>query len=41
MILEVLLVSPTNRWREVGDKETLTALDSRLEISISLFSKVC
>lgn len=30
MILLVLLVRPTNRWREVGDRETLTALLSRL-----------
>ena len=31
MILLVPLVSPTSRWREVGDRETLTALLSRLD----------
>ena len=30
MILLVLLVRPTNRWRDVGDSDTLTALLSRL-----------
>ena len=30
MILLVLLVRPTKRWREVGERETLTALLSRL-----------
>ena len=30
MMRLVLLVRPTNRWREVGDRETLTALLSRL-----------
>ena len=30
MILLVLLVRPTSRWREVGDSDTLTALLSRL-----------
>ena len=35
MILLVLLVSPTNRWREVGESETDTALDSRLQPQFS------
>ena len=30
MIRLVLLVRPTNRWREVGDRDTDTALLSRL-----------
>ena len=30
MIRLVLEVRPTNRWREVGDRDTLTALLSRL-----------
>jgi hypothetical protein len=31
MILLVRLVSPTRRWREVGERDTETALDSKLD----------
>ena len=35
MILLVLLVSPTSRCREVGDRDTDTALLSRLDTGVS------